>query len=147
MAERLAAVLDTNVVLDLLVFDDPQARPLLAALKQGALEAWADARTLEELRQVLGYASFGLDAAAQQALLARYGTLVRVAPPVDPARGAPPQLPRCADRDDQKVLELAARAGAQWLVSKDKQLLQLRGWSSLPFLILRPPEAAARLAG
>ncbi|MBF5046439.1 putative toxin-antitoxin system toxin component, PIN family [Aggregicoccus sp. 17bor-14] len=145
MPERLAVVLDTNVVLDLLVFDDAQARPLLTALQEGALEAWADARTLEELRQVLGYASFGLDAAAQAALLARYGALVRVAPPMGPEQGARGELPRCADRDDQKFLELAARAGARWLVSKDKQLLQLRGWKSLPFLILRPPEAAARL--
>ena len=135
-------VLDTNVVLDLLLFDDPQARPLLQALEQGALVAWASARTLAELEAVLGYAAFGLDGPAQAALLARYRALVRL----DPEEGvAPPGLPRCADRDDQKFLELAARVGARWLVSKDKQLLQLGGGARLSFLLLRPPQAVALL--
>lgn len=135
----LRVVLDTNVVLDLLLFDDPQARPLLGALEQGTLEAWASARTLAELQRVLAYAAFGLDAAAQAARLARYRGLVKVAQ----EEGPPPALPRCADREDQKFLELAARVGARWLVCKDKQLLQLRGWSTLSFLLLRPAQACA----
>ena len=139
----LAAVLDTNVVLDLLVFEDPQLRPLLAALESGALTAWADAATLAELQHVLAYPSFALDVATQRACMQRYAERVRT---LATGGGAPvPALPRCADRDDQKFLELAARAGAAWLVSRDKQLLQLRGWSSLPFLILRPREAVERV--
>jgi len=35
------------------------------------------------------------------------------------------ELPRCKDSDDQKFLELAARAGAQYLISKDQALLEL----------------------
>jgi predicted nucleic acid-binding protein len=95
------------------------------------------------LQRVLGYAAFGLDAAGQAAQLARYRARVQVAP----EEGAPPpELPRCADREDQKFLELAARVGACWLVSKDKQLLQLGGGSRLSFLILRPQQAVALLA-
>jgi uncharacterized protein len=135
-------VLDTNVVLDLLHFADAQALSLLQALEQGTLVAWASARTLAELEAVLGYAAFGLDAPAQAALLARYRALVQLAAEEEPLAV---ELPRCADRDDQKFLELAARVGARWLVSKDKQLLQLGGGARLSFLLLRPAQAVALL--
>ena len=137
----MRVVLDTNVVLDLLHFEDPQVAPLGDALAQGALLACADARTLGELERVLAYPSFGLESPQQGALLARYRGQVQLIPDAP----APP-LPRCADREDQKFLELAARAGARWLVSKDKQVLQLRGGKRLPFLILPPREAVALLA-
>ena len=139
----MRVVLDTNVVLDLLHFEDPRVLPLGEALERGALVACADARTLAELERVLAYPSFRLDAPRQQALLARYRAQVCLVPgdPAQPVTG----LPRCADREDQKFLELAARAGARWLVSKDKQLLQLRGGSGLPFLILPLREAVALL--
>jgi predicted nucleic acid-binding protein len=34
-------------------------------------------------------------------------------------------LPRCADPDDQKFMELALASGARWLLSKDHELLKL----------------------
>jgi predicted nucleic acid-binding protein len=34
-------------------------------------------------------------------------------------------LPKCKDRDDQKFLELAHAAQADWLVSKDRAVLKL----------------------
>ena len=37
----------------------------------------------------------------------------------------PAKLPQCRDRDDQKFLELAHRAQADWLVSKDRELLRM----------------------
>jgi putative PIN family toxin of toxin-antitoxin system len=136
-------VLDTNVVLDMLFFDDPVVRPLAAAVTAGTLIAWADVHTLTELERVLAYTSFALDVAAQQALHARYRSLVRVVPE-DP--DAPlPTLPRCRDRDDQKFLRLAARVGDCWLVSKDKQLLSLADRSGLPFSILTPKQAVQQL--
>ena len=61
------------------------------------------------------------------------------------ADGEAPPLPRCQDRDDQKFLELAARAGADLLVSKDKALLKLRGRTRLGFEIVKPAAASARL--
>jgi len=36
-----------------------------------------------------------------------------------------PKLPRCRDPDDQKFLELAQACGAQWLLSRDRELLKL----------------------
>lgn len=135
----LRIVLDTNVVLDLFHFADPAVRPIRAALAAGEAECVADAATLEELARVLTYPQFGMSAEAGAALLAAYGDLVRAAPP---AAGNPPLLPRCRDPDDQKFLELAARTGADLLVSKDKALLRLRRRCS-GFRIAPPLEAAA----
>jgi putative PIN family toxin of toxin-antitoxin system len=139
----LALVLDTNVVLDMLVFDDPTVRPLLQALTAGEVTAWADGDTLAELEHVLAYPTFALDGTARLAALARYRSLVRMAPedlgmPLSP-------LPRCRDRDDQKFLVLAARVGATWLVSKDKRVLALAGHKEVPFDILTSRRMAERL--
>ena len=131
-------VLDTNVVLDLLVFDDPRTRPLGDALRAGTLVAWADAHTLRELELVLALPHF---AARAGGVHARYRALVSLAD----ADGALPPLPRCKDRDDQKFLELAARSGAAWLVSKDHLLLCLAGRHDLPFAILTVAQAVRAL--
>nr|QKW93692.1 twitching motility protein PilT [Vitiosangium cumulatum] len=72
-------VLDTNVVLDLLVFDDPAVRPLVQGLTAGELTAWVDGDTLGELEYVLAYPTFKLDEAARRAASARYRSLVHLA--------------------------------------------------------------------
>jgi predicted nucleic acid-binding protein len=46
-------------------------------------------------------------------------------------------LPRCADPDDQVFLEAAAAACADYLVTKDRELLEL-GRRKLPFQIVSP---------
>src|SRR5688572_7537654 len=48
-------VLDTNVVLDLLVFGDPQTQPLADALANGDLRWLATPAMREELARVLDY--------------------------------------------------------------------------------------------
>jgi putative PIN family toxin of toxin-antitoxin system len=138
-----SVVLDTNVVLDLLVFDDLMVRPLGSALAAGGVTAWADAHTLRELEYVLGYPTFALDEEARREVYARYRSLVRLVSE-EPQAPLPP-LPRCRDRDDQKFLTLAARAGATWLVSKDKRVLSLADRHGLPFAILPPRRAVERL--
>jgi putative PIN family toxin of toxin-antitoxin system len=139
----LAVVLDTNVVLDVLVFDDPVTRPLGDGLKQGTLVAWADGDTLQELEWVLRMPTFKLEEAARREVFARYRGLVRLDSEVSPA--PVPELPRCRDRDDQKFLRLTARVGAAWLVSKDKRVLSMADRHGLPFAILTPKQAAQRL--
>ncbi len=139
----LPLVLDTNVVLDLLLFGDPAVSLLKQAMTAGMVIAWADGDTLGELEHVLAYPTFKLDEAARRETHARYRSLVRVAPE---DMGIPvPPLPRCRDRDDQKFLVLAARVGAAWLVSKDKRVLSLADRHGLPFEILSSRRMAERL--
>mgnify|MGYP001324477921 FL=1 len=138
----LRIVLDTNVVLDLFHWANVDAVPIMAALEAGRIECLADARTLDELQRVLTYPQLRLTPEMIAERWARYSALVRV---VD--EGEAPPLPRCKDRDDQKFLELAARANANILVSKDKALLKLRGRTKLSFQIVKPGAMLPLLAG
>lgn len=136
----LRLVLDTNVVLDLFHWANTDAVPIMAALEAGQIECFADARTLDELLRVLTYPQLKLTPQMQVDRYQRYSGLIRL---ID--AGEAPPLPRCKDRDDQKFLELAARCGANLLVSKDKALLKLRGRTTLGFQILKPAAASALL--
>ena len=127
-------MLDSNVWIDILVFDDPHTRPIRAALERGTLCALIDARCQGELTYVLDYPQFVKRAVDKQAALdtlAHLTQLVESPAPDDSdasddsaALVAKP-LPQCKDRDDQKFIELAHRSGAQWLVSKDRAVLKL----------------------
>ncbi len=116
-------VLDTNIVLDLLVFDDPATQPLRDALQSQALQWIATAPMREELARVLAYpqivprlAYYGLDAADVLAAFDRQARLVEVAPAA---------AMRCKDPDDQKFIDLAVTHRAR-LLSKDHAVLRLK---------------------
>ncbi|QNK02830.1 putative toxin-antitoxin system toxin component, PIN family [Dyella telluris] len=133
-------VLDTNVALDLFVFRDPACARLMDALVRGAVVAVVDEPCRAEWLTVLTYPAFGLDQAAQEGAAAEFDRWVTLLPTEALALHPDIRLPRCADPDDQKFLELALAAGAQELLSKDKAVLQLarrtarEGW----FRILCP---------
>lgn len=116
-----AIVLDTNVCLDLFVFDDSRWALLRAALESGRLRAITRADCRDEYLAVLHYEHLPLTEATRPAAAARFDALIAVvAPPAKPVR-----LPVCTDRDDQKFMELARDAGATVLITKDKALLKL----------------------
>ncbi len=138
-------VLDTNVLLALLVYRDGIQAPIGRALALGRWVALTDARCLEEFRRVLGYPQFGLDGAAQAAVLDAYESLAQT---VVVAPGVRAALPQCRDRDDQKFLELARDGGATLLVTADKALLKLARRGRLQHLFrIVTPAVAAQLAG
>jgi len=130
-------VLDTNVVLDLLHFEDACAQPILEALQNGRAHCAVTGATLEELRRVLNYPEFELAPARQGTLLERYQSLARTVAPLS----SPVELPLCSDPDDQKFLELAASSQACALVSKDRALLKLRRRCAPHFQVMTPAEA------
>ena len=134
-------VLDTNVVLDLFHWGNLDAVPIMDALKAGRIICCVDERTLDELSRVLTYPQLKLTPEMQQTRYATYAALVEWV-----SEGEAPRLPRCKDRDDQKFLELAARANADFLVSKDKALLRLKGRTTLGFQILQPAAMSLLLA-
>ena len=118
-----AVVLDTNVLLDLLVFRDPASLHLASTAFSPAWHWIGSAATREELERVLRYLPI---AARLQPLgnshnevLEQYDARVRQ---VEPA-------PRCAaickDKDDQKFIDLAVAHSAV-LLSKDKAVLALQ---------------------
>lgn len=118
-------VLDTNVCLDVFFFRDPLCSHLWAALQRGAVQAVTRDDCREEWLRVLHYPQLPIDEAMRPALAQTFDAWVQLLPPgqlppIDDAR-----LPRCADPDDQKFLQLALASGARWLLSKDKELLKL----------------------
>ena len=124
VAKRI--VLDTNIWLDWLVFDDPGMSYLILAVKENRANIFIDAACEAELQRVLAYdlAKHTLAAAAQAACLAECR---RIAQRIDSAAPEAERklLPRCADPDDQKFLELALAARADVLITKDHKLLEL----------------------
>ena len=124
---RLRLVLDTNVWLDWLVFDDPCVAAIKAAVAAERAEIFIDAACEAELERALGYdlgRKFTLAAEAQGACLAFCRRVARrIDSPAPEAERA--QLPACRDPDDQKFLEAALDARAEFLVTKDRALLDL----------------------
>jgi predicted nucleic acid-binding protein len=139
---RPRLVLDTHVWLDWLVFEDPGIVPIRNAVGTGRGEVYVDAVCEAELARVLarGFAKRTLDAQAQAACIAQCRRLAkRIDAAVPQAQRA--QLPVCSDPDDQKFLEAALAAGAQFLITKDRALLVMaKKRTRLPFRILTPAE-------
>jgi putative PIN family toxin of toxin-antitoxin system len=118
-------VLDTNVCLDLFLFAEPQAAGLHQAIQRGAIEAVTREDCRAEWLRVLHYPQLPIDDALRPGLVAAFDAAIRCLPAARATADAAVALPRCADPDDQKFLELAQAAGARWLVSKDNELLKL----------------------
>ena len=113
-------VLDTNAVLDWLLFDGPAVQPMKAAVSQGRLLPITNDACFAELERVLRYPRLRLDEAPRAALLAAYRAASQW---IDATAGE--DVPRCRDRDDQKFLELAAAARADFLVTRDARVLAM----------------------
>jgi putative PIN family toxin of toxin-antitoxin system len=116
-------VLDTNIVLDVFLFDDAAAKPLRPALEAGTLRWVATQHMRNELERVLDYehllprmAFYGLTAANILAAFDRHANLVAVAPRIAAV---------CKDPDDQCFVDLAV-AHQALLVSKDKAVLTMK---------------------
>lgn len=131
-------VLDTNIWLDWLVFKDLSLLHLKKVVSEGRAEIFIDAPCEAELQRVLAYdfARHTLDAAAQVACLAECRGIVKSIETEAP-EAERKLLPRCADPDDQKFLELALAARADVLITKDHKLLELARRTK-PFRILNP---------
>lgn len=123
MMAPLRVVFDTNVALALEVFADPRLLALRERWDRDELTAIAADETLAEFDRVLRYPELRLDEAAAAAAGRRYRARCTI---ISGSFGSESMLPVCRDPDDQKFLQLAQRAGADWLLTRDKALLALR---------------------
>jgi len=146
----MKVVLDTNVWLDWLLFDDPSVAALRLAAGDGRLRVLAWTRARDELADVLWRPAVLAQAARSRA---RRG----LSPP-DPALAlamfdrvagacdapAPCGL-ACRDPDDQGFIDLAVAQHAGWLVTKDRALLDLARAARRRFgvRIVRPADFTA----
>ena len=118
-----AWVIDTNIVLDLWLFEDPAIIPLRAALQSGAISHLATASMRDELERVLAYPHFVKRMARSniqvQDILSRFDEYLLAAEPAAKAACT------CKDPDDQKFIDLAV-AHAVPLLSKDAAILCMK---------------------
>lgn len=119
----LDVVLDTNVVLDWLVFGDPVAASLEAAFAAGRFRWIRTGPMRDELARVVPRDAFARWRPDASAVLGRYDALAHEQP-------VPTPLPahehlRCADPDDQPFIDLAIARRAHALLTHDRALLRL----------------------
>lgn len=130
-------VIDTQVVMDWLVFDDARARPLVAALRAGRLRWIGRPAMLDELKHVIGRgvaAAYGPNLALIEQAFAEHCEMVEHEP-------APAVRLVCRDKDDQKFIDLAIAEQAAWLISRDRAVLALAKRARLAGLEIGTPEA------
>lgn len=113
-------VIDTNVLLDIFVFQDPRTEELRHGLLSQRLDAVRSNQTTTELKEVVARRKFDLSSERQQEILDQWQacsrsmdeTLIQTAPW------------KCKDQDDQIFLDLAYTLRPCILLSKDKQVLR-----------------------
>ncbi|MBI5717902.1 MAG: PIN domain-containing protein [Burkholderiales bacterium] len=130
-------VLDTNAVLDWLVFADRRIAPLAAAIEAGSLAWLAAPRMRAELADVLLRPAMARRVRSGEPVLTAFDRLARGC---DPPPRASAGL-TCSDVDDQVFLDLALAERARWLVTRDKALLALHRRARLHGLTIAVPEA------
>ena len=115
-----SVVFDTNVLLDLFVFNDFRVLHIKQALLERRIDALANRKTLEEFADVISRPLFSLEMAEQEKVLLQWQSLARVL--CDESLLPSPW--RCQDPDDQIFLDLAFTAKPCTLISKDNAVLK-----------------------
>lgn len=120
MPEPVLTVIDTNVLLDWLVFDEPSVRALASAVTDGRLH-WISTEAMRaEQRHVvcsLATSRWRAEPEVLESAYARWATMTDVPTIVG--------TPRCSDPDDQMFIDLALARRAPWLITRDRALLRL----------------------
>lgn len=134
-------VFDTNVLLDLFVFNDFRALHLKQALIEGKIDALATPATLEEFADVIARPLFSLDQAQQEQIFLQWQGLARALDDKDLMKS--PWA--CQDSDDQVFLDLAFTAKPCTLISKDNEVLRFANKAVLEQILITADYTAITL--
>jgi putative PIN family toxin of toxin-antitoxin system len=136
-ADARRVVIDTNAVLDWLVFREPAALALGAAIEQRRWTWCATPAMLDELRWVLARPlAARWDQAKELALTIDLRALATLCEPVE---AAPRDALVCRDPADQMFIDLALGWPPCWLVTRDKALLSLRHRANARGVVIATP--------
>jgi len=133
-----AIVLDTNVVLDWLLFDDPSSVPVAAAITARTVRWIATAAMRGEFAAVLQRGLAAERGADWSIMLASWDAHAHLCD--DPTATPRSTRLRCSDPDDQMFVDLACAAGARWLLSRDRAVLRLSRHAAAFGLRIAVPE-------
>lgn len=113
-------ILDTNIVLDLLVFQDPRANWIRDGIARGQFELIYSSEMLVELTDVIARPQFAQSGYDQSTVLSSW-TQMAIHKPTPPRCSF-----RCDDPDDQAFIDLAYHYRPSQLLSKDRKVLQMQ---------------------
>ncbi|MCZ8075517.1 MAG: putative toxin-antitoxin system toxin component, PIN family [Paucibacter sp.] len=129
-------VIDTQVIMDWLVFRDPRVQALVQAVVGRQVQWIGEPAMLDELRHVLGRgvaAQFEPDLAWIESQFEQHCQMI--------ASASPPAVRLvCRDPDDQKFIDLALAQRAQWLLSRDRAVLALAKRARAQGLLILNPD-------
>lgn len=134
-------VLDTNILLDIFVFNDERALHLKKALFDKTIHLVASQKTIEEFADVISRPLFKLDEQTQAAILAQWQSIVEQR---DDSNLAPAPW-KCQDPDDQIFLDLAYQFRPAILISKDNAVLQIASKAASEGILITNDYNAFRL--
>ncbi len=120
MSEKIRIVIDTNILLDIVYFDDPRIQNLKKALENKQLEAWSCDLIWAEFLDVLKRPLFYTNEANYQ----RIAEQAKIYFQIETALIAPSSF-KCKDQDDQVFIDLAVSKAPCWLFTKDNEVLKL----------------------
>jgi uncharacterized protein len=136
--QRVGVVLDTNAVLDWLIFQNPSCTALGNAVKAGSVRLLTSPSLRGELSHVLARGvvnRWATDFTSLWATLDQHAVEL-----ADPPPGQGSLRLRCTDPDDQKFIDFAVAHQAQWLLTHDRAVLKLRKKALAFGLVIATPE-------
>jgi putative PIN family toxin of toxin-antitoxin system len=127
-----SVIFDTNVLLDLFIFNDFRAIHLKQALLDQKIDALASPKTLEEFADVISRPLFALELDKQKAIFQQWKNHARILEDHNLVK-APWQ---CRDQDDQIFLDLAFATKPCLLISKDNEILKFASQAAPTGLVI-----------
>lgn len=113
-------ILDTNILLDLLVFHDARADGIRRGIAEHEFEMIYTTEMLTEFTNVIARPAFAQSISDQSRLLDHW-TRMAIHKPTPPCCSF-----RCDDPDDQPFIDLAYHYRPSQLISKDGKILKMR---------------------
>ena len=114
-------ILDTNILLDIFVFEDVRADRLRNAVLNRQIKTYSNQTSVEELRDVISRPLFALEEGQQVKIMGQWQSLSQSIEDLK-LKAAPW---KCQDPDDQVFLDLAFTVRPSILISKDNAVLKL----------------------
>jgi putative PIN family toxin of toxin-antitoxin system len=135
MPDKPLVVIDTQVLLDWLVFADPSVARWVSAIESSEVRWIACPAMRSEFAHMVAHPRFARWQPGSERALSIFDRRAQMQP--EPAASSP-RL-RCRDADDQVFIDLALEHRVRWLLTRDKALLALaRRARPLGLEILKP---------
>lgn len=126
--EIIRVVLDTNILISALIFKGEMAR-LVELWKEGRIVPLISQATFKEFRDVLAYPKFSLTGNEIRTIIEdEILPFFEVVAIKENISGS------CRDPEDDKFLACAVSASADYIVSGDKDLCDMRGYKSIKII-------------